>query len=57
MRRTRDEYFRLCEAGYFNDRRVELIGGEIVAMAAQFDLRLAGIDLTANALQAAFGPG
>ena len=57
VRWTRDEYFRLCEAGYFNDRRVELIGGEIVEMAAQYDLHLAGIDLTAGALQAAFGPG
>ncbi len=54
---TRDEYFRLYEAGYFNDRRVELIGGEIVEMAAQYDLHLAGIDMTANALQVAFGPG
>lgn len=57
VRWTRDEYFRLCEAGYFNGRRVELIGGEIVEMAAQFDLHLAGIDLTADALRAAFGPG
>ena len=57
VRWTRDEYFRMCEAGFFNDRRVELIGGEIVEMAAQYDLHLAGVDLTASALQAAFGPG
>ena len=57
VRWTRDEYFRLCESGFFNDRRVELIGGEIVEMAAQYDLHLAGIDLTANALQVGFGHG
>jgi Uma2 family endonuclease len=57
VRWTRDEYFRMSEAGIFNDRRVELIGGEIVEMAAQYDLHLAGVDLTANALQVAFGPG
>ncbi|HVS39224.1 MAG TPA: Uma2 family endonuclease [Gemmataceae bacterium] len=57
VRWTRDEYFRLCEAGYFSDRRVELIGGDIIEMPAQYDLHLAGIDLTANALQAAVGSG
>jgi Uma2 family endonuclease len=57
VRWTRDEYIRLCEEGFFHDRRVELIGGEIVEMAAQYDLHLAGIDLTADALTAAFGKG
>jgi Uma2 family endonuclease len=54
---TRDEYLRLCEEGWFHGRRVQLIGGEIVEMAAQYDLHAAGIDLTADALRAAFGPG
>ena len=57
VRWTRDEYFRMSEAGYFNDRRVELIGGEIVEMAAQYDLHGAAITLTQDALRVAFGPG
>jgi Uma2 family endonuclease len=35
IRWTRDEYYRLCEDGFFQDRRVQLIGGEIVEMPAQ----------------------
>jgi Uma2 family endonuclease len=57
VRWTRDEYIRLCEEGWFHDRRVELIGGEIVEMAAQFNLHAAGVDLTADALARAFGQG
>jgi Uma2 family endonuclease len=57
LRWTRDEYIRLCEEGWFNNRRVELIGGEIMELAAQYDLHAAAIDLTADALTAAFGTG
>jgi Uma2 family endonuclease len=54
---SRDEYIRLSEEGWFNDRRVELIGGEIVEMASQFDQHLAAITLTEDALRQAFGAG
>jgi Uma2 family endonuclease len=56
VRWTRDEYIRLCEEGFFYDRRVELIGGEIVEMAAQYDFHGAGVSLTLKALDLAFGP-
>lgn len=32
---TVDEYFRMSEAGLFDDRRVELINGRILEMRAQ----------------------
>jgi Uma2 family endonuclease len=54
---TRDEYIRLCEEGFFYDRRVELIGGEIVESAPREERGNAAISLTAEALHVAFGPG
>ena len=53
---TREEYLRLCEQDWFQGKRVQLIGGEILEMAAQYDLHFAGIDMTRDALTAAFGP-
>lgn len=53
---TRDEYYKLTEHGYFNNRRVELIGGEVIVMPAMTNWHAVGIELTANALRAAFGP-
>jgi Uma2 family endonuclease len=32
---TREEYYRLWEAGFFSDKRVELLDGEIITMAPQ----------------------
>lgn len=54
---NREEYYRLSYEGYFNDERVELIGGEIVTMAAQGNPHGLSISLTDDALQAAFGAG
>ncbi len=53
---TRDEYYRLCETGWFQDRRVQLIGGEIIEMPAQTNWHALGIGFTDNTLRAAFGP-
>ncbi len=53
---TAEEYYRLCEQEWFQGKRVELIGGEIVEMPAQKNWHLAGITLTEDALRAAFGP-
>lgn len=54
---TRDEFYRLVETGIFGDRRVELIDGEIIQMAAQKNFHLASVTLTADAVGAAFGAG
>lgn len=53
---TVDEYYEACEAGLFLGKRVQLIGGEIIEMAAQKNLHALGIALTEQALSAAFGP-
>jgi Uma2 family endonuclease len=53
---SRDEYFKMSELGWFDGRRVELIGGEVIEMPAQFDVHLAAITLTQDALRLAFGP-
>jgi Uma2 family endonuclease len=57
LRWTREDYYRLCAAGWFQGRRVQLIGGEIIEMPAQYDTHLAAITLTGDALRVAFGPG
>lgn len=56
IRWTKDEFYRLVEQGYFQDRRVELIDGEIVVMPAQKNFHAVAIELTAQALRQAFGP-
>lgn len=55
---TREEYYRMAEAGIFApDERVELIEGEIVAMAAQGSLHATAVQLAPEALRVAFGGG
>lgn len=54
---TREEFLQMIDLGWFQDKRVELIGGEIIEMASQFDLHLASITATADALRRAFGSG
>jgi Uma2 family endonuclease len=54
-RMTREEYIRLSDQGYFQDRRVELIDGEIVEMSAQKNPHTVGVGLVQTALQQAFG--
>ena len=39
---TRDEYYRLGELGFFEGKRVELIEGEIIYMAAMKDTSRSG---------------
>jgi len=53
---TREEYIRLSDDGYFQDRRVQLIGGEIIELPAQTNNHAIGVSLVQNALQQAFGP-
>ncbi len=54
---TREEFFQMIELGWFQDKRVEMIGGEVMEMAAQLDIHLASITLTGEALRAVFGCG
>jgi Uma2 family endonuclease len=54
---TREEFLQMIELGWFRDKRVELIGGVVIEMAAQFDLHLAGIIKGLDALRLAFGSG
>jgi Uma2 family endonuclease len=57
LRWTREDYYRLCEAEWFLGRRVQLIDGELIEMAASTSPHCAAVSLTCDALQAAFGPG
>ncbi|HEY7154304.1 MAG TPA: Uma2 family endonuclease [Gemmataceae bacterium] len=54
---TREEFFQMIDLGWFHDKRVELIDGEVMEMAAQLDLHLAAITATQDALRLAFGSG
>jgi Uma2 family endonuclease len=53
---TRDEYYKLCEAEWFQGKRVQLIDGEIIEMSAQKNEHGIAITLTEDALRAVFGP-
>ena len=53
---TAAEFWRMYDLGFFNDQRVELIGGEIVTNMPQSNWHAIGISLMQSALQAAFGP-
>src|SRR5262245_4404535 len=54
---TREEYYRMAEAGLFRSRRVELLEGEIVVLSPQKSQHYATADRIAEVLRAAFGPG
>jgi Uma2 family endonuclease len=57
VRFTRDQYFALAEHGFFDGRRVMLIHGEILEMAAIKEPHAAGTSMVSFALGVAFGPG
>lgn len=55
---TRDEYYRMAEAGILRpEDRVELIDGEILTMAPQRSPHAVAVRLAQEALRTAFGPG
>ena len=54
---TRDDYYRMAEAGLFRGQRVELIQGEILTMSPMNPARAASLQLVAKALERAFGSG
>jgi Uma2 family endonuclease len=47
----------MADAGLFRGQRVELVGGEIVEMAAQKDTHVIGVSLAAKTIVSAFGVG
>lgn len=51
---TAAEFWKMYELGFFNNQRVELIGGEIVAMAAQSNWHWVGVSNVQDALELAF---
>jgi Uma2 family endonuclease len=55
LRWTVGEYDQMQAAGYFGDRRVELMDGRIIEMSAQLEPHVAGVSLSAKALERAFG--
>ncbi len=54
---TRDDYYRMAEAGLFRGQRVELIEGEILTMSPMNPAHAAALQLVAKALERAFGAG
>lgn len=52
---TCDEYHRMTEEGFFDDKRVELLDGEILRMPAQLTPHATGIRRTFHVLRGAFG--
>lgn len=54
---TRAEYYRLGEAGFFEDERVELLDGEIWTLPPQKTPHFSAIRLTADVLEDVFGAG
>ena len=53
---TRREYERMADLGFFENRRVELIHGEIIEMAAMKNLHAIGMGLGEDVLRLIFGP-
>lgn len=51
------EYYRLIEAGVFDDQRVELIEGKIVQMPQHKSPHSVALGIADDAVRAAFGPG
>ncbi len=54
---TRHEYHRMAEMGLFDDRRVELIEGQVIDMAAMRSPHAVAVDLMDAVLKSVFGPG
>ena len=56
-RMTVSQYDHLAELGWFSGRRVELIDGRVLRMAAQLEPHVAGVSLARKAVASAFGDG
>ena len=54
---TTEEYYRLSDAGLFDDERVELLDGEIWTLPSQKTPHFYSVEAAAEVLLEAFGPG
>ena len=54
---TREEYYRLGEAGFFDDERIELLDGEIWTLPPQKTPHFSAVEAAADVLGTAFGAG
>jgi len=57
FRFTRERFWEMHERGFFDGRRVELIGGEIIEMPAQGNKHGATIERVQRVLEGVFGTG
>ncbi len=57
FRWTREEFYRLADLGCFDNRRVELIEGEIIEMPVPKHPHVASMSLTEDSLRGLFGTG
>jgi putative restriction endonuclease len=54
---TSEEYYRLAEAGLFEGKRVELIGGRVIEMSAQSRPHVRAVKRATRTFERAFGEG
>ena len=54
---TLAEYYQMGDLGWFDDQRVELVGGEVLEMPPKKDLHVACVSLAAKSVARAFGDG
>ncbi len=57
LRWNRDTYYRMAELGFFDGKRVELIEGEIIEMAAMGSPHITCVMILGRVLAEAFGSG
>ena len=54
---TRDEYYKMAEAGLFDGKHVELIEGQVIEMSPMGSPHITAVTLTGDVLRAVFGTG
>ncbi|MGE0128509.1 MAG: Uma2 family endonuclease [Blastocatellales bacterium] len=54
---TREEYYKMGELGFFNDKRVELIEGRVIEMSPIYSPHMTSVTLADDVLRAVFGKG
>ncbi|NJK65030.1 MAG: Uma2 family endonuclease [Synechococcaceae cyanobacterium SM2_3_1] len=54
---TREEYYRMADFGFFRNKRVELIEGQVVEMSPMKSPHATGVELVAAALRQVLGSG
>ncbi|MGI9035169.1 MAG: Uma2 family endonuclease [Pyrinomonadaceae bacterium] len=57
VRWTRNEYYRMAELGFFDGKRVELIGGEIIEMSPMKTAPATAVRLVIEVLRGVFAKG